>query len=56
MPKRTTEPVDEFAETQVLFDANDKPADHEADPLSLYVEYERERDDDSVSTPTRKRR
>jgi len=38
---RKAEPVDEYAETEVLVPAED-PSDRDADALSLYTEYESE--------------
>ncbi len=38
---RKAEPVDEFAETEVLIDA-EGPMSRDADTLSLYAEYENE--------------
>ena len=38
---RKTEPVDEFAETEVLIRTEDS-SDRDADTLSLYAEYESE--------------
>jgi len=37
---RKAEPVDEYAETEVLLHSDDL-TDHDSDPLSLYAEYER---------------
>ena len=39
---RKSEPVDEFAETQVLLGSSERTADRDSDALSLYAEYERE--------------
>ena len=39
---RTAEPVDEYAETEVLLPSEDIHFDRETDSLSLYAEYERE--------------
>lgn len=47
---RKGEPVDEYAETEVLIQA-ENPADREADALLLYAEYESELTDDA---PTRR--
>jgi hypothetical protein len=56
MRKKKAEHVDEYAETQVLLDTEDRPAEHDADPLSLYAEYEGELARDSAPAPARKRR
>jgi len=56
MRTKRAEHIDEYAETQVLRDANDRPADRDADPLALYAEYENELARDSAAQPARKRR
>ena len=47
---RKAEPVDEYAETEVLIDAEDW-SDRDSDALSLYAEYESE-----LASETRPRR
>ena len=56
MRNRKAEQVDEYAETQVLLEARDQPADGDDDALSLYAEYERELTQPSAPRPARMRR
>jgi hypothetical protein len=56
MGKTRGEQVDEYAETQVLLEANDEAAAYDADALSLYAEYEREASYAWAPRPARERR
>ena len=50
---RKSEPVDEFAETQVLLGPSERTAERDSDALSLYSEYERELASDSTPSQTK---
>lgn len=58
MRNRTFEPVDEYAETQVLTSPTDRTAERDSDALSLYTEYERDCElaPEAPPRPVRKRR
>ena len=52
---RKAEPVDEYAETEVLIDAEDW-SDHDSDALALYAEYESELASDRRPHPSSRAR